>query len=43
METKPQKLIVPWDFSPVTENALKYALKIGAFTKEFTIELIHVV
>lgn len=43
METKPQKLIVPWDFSPVTENALKYALKIGAFSKEFTIELIHVV
>lgn len=43
MESKPQKLIVPWDFSPVTENALKYALKIGSFSKEFSIDLIHVV
>jgi nucleotide-binding universal stress UspA family protein len=43
MEIKPQKLIVPWDFSPVTENALKYALKIGAFAPSFSIDLMHVV
>jgi nucleotide-binding universal stress UspA family protein len=43
MELQPQKLIVPWDFSPVTENALLYALKIGAFTVNFSIDLIHVV
>jgi nucleotide-binding universal stress UspA family protein len=43
MENKLQKLIVPWDFSPVTENALKYALKISAFSNQTAIELIHVV
>jgi nucleotide-binding universal stress UspA family protein len=43
MEEKPQKIIVPWDFSPVTENALKYALKIGEVTKGFSVDLIHVV
>ncbi|MFP4557226.1 MAG: universal stress protein [Bacteroidales bacterium] len=43
MELKSQKLIVPWDFSPVSENALKYAIKIGSFTDEFTIDLIHVI
>jgi len=43
MEIKPQKLIVPWDFSQVTENALKYALKIGAFAPSFSIDLMHVV
>lgn len=43
MEKRFQKLIVPWDFTPVSENALKYALKIGAFAQQFTIDLIHVV
>jgi nucleotide-binding universal stress UspA family protein len=43
MEDRLQRLIVPWDFSPVTENALKYALKIGAFAQQFSIDLIHVV
>jgi len=43
MEMKPQKLIVPWDFSPVSENALLYALKIGAFSKHFSLDLIHVI
>ena len=43
MELKSQKLIVPWDFTPVSENALLYALKIGQFSDQFTIELIHVV
>lgn len=43
MEITNQRLIVPWDFSPVTENALKYALKIGAFSQHYTIDLIHVV
>jgi nucleotide-binding universal stress UspA family protein len=43
MELQPQKLIVPWDFSPVTENALLYALKIGAFSENYSIDLIHVV
>lgn len=43
MEIKSQKLIVPWDFTQVSENALLYALKIGSFTDSFTIDLIHVV
>jgi nucleotide-binding universal stress UspA family protein len=43
MELQCQKLIVPWDFSPVTENALLYALKIGQFSDQFSIDLIHVV
>lgn len=43
MEIKSQKLIVPWDFTQVSENALQYALKIGSFTDSFTIDLIHVV
>ncbi|MDX9769373.1 MAG: universal stress protein [Tenuifilaceae bacterium] len=43
MEIKSQKLIVPWDFTNVSENALLYALKIGSFTDSFTIDLIHVV
>jgi nucleotide-binding universal stress UspA family protein len=43
MEPLNQKLIVPWDFSPVSENALLYALKIGAFSQEFSIDLIHVI
>jgi len=43
MEIKSQKLIVPWDFTKVSENALLYALKIGSFTDSFTIDLIHVV
>lgn len=43
MELQSQKLIVPWDFSPVSENALLFALKIGSFSHEFSIDLIHVV
>jgi nucleotide-binding universal stress UspA family protein len=43
MELKSQKLIVPWDFSPVTENALKYAIRVGSFASEFAIDLIHVI
>ena len=43
MEIKPQKIIVPWDFTPVSENALKYAIKIGSFTEGSTMDLIHVV
>jgi nucleotide-binding universal stress UspA family protein len=43
MELKSQKLIVPWDFSHVSENALLYALKIGSFTDSFSVDLIHVV
>ncbi|MDX9848315.1 MAG: universal stress protein [Tenuifilaceae bacterium] len=43
MEPNSQRLIVPWDFTHVTENALLYALKIGSFTDNFSIDLIHVV
>ncbi len=43
MESTLLKLIVPWDFSPVTENALLYALKISTFSEESSIDLIHVV
>lgn len=43
MELQSQKLIVPWDFTPVSENALLYALKIGQFSDQFSIDLINVV
>lgn len=43
MESKQQKLIVPWDFTPVAENALLYAFKIGAFFENYCIHLIYVV
>lgn len=43
MENVKFRLLVPWDFTPVTENALKYAIKIGSLGTEFIIELIHVV
>lgn len=43
MESKQQKLIVPWDFTHVAENALLYAFKIGAFFENYCINLIHVV
>ncbi len=42
MEDKPQILVVPWDFTPVAENALKYAFKIGELTNNFRVDLIHV-
>lgn len=43
MESKTHKIVVPWDFSPVTENALQYAFRIGEITKDFSIDIIHVV
>ena len=43
MDSKSQKLIVPWDFTNVSENALLYALKIGSFSESFTVDLIYVV
>ena len=43
MESKSQKLVVPWDFTSVSENALLYALKIGSFTDKFSVDLIYVV
>ncbi|MDY0200306.1 MAG: universal stress protein [Bacteroidales bacterium] len=43
MDSKSQKLIVPWDFTSVSENALLYALKIGSFADSFSVELIHVI
>lgn len=43
METKPKLFIIPWDFSPVAENALKHALKLYDVSGEKTeIELVHV-
>ncbi|MGD9977281.1 MAG: universal stress protein [Bacteroidales bacterium] len=44
METKPVKYIVPWDFTPVAENALKYAVKFYAMAESNSeVELVHVV
>lgn len=43
MEDKKYKLVVPWDFSQVSENALKYAVKIGSLAHQYSIDLINVV
>ncbi len=43
MENIKFRFLVPWDFTPVAENALKYAIKIGSLGAEFQVELIHVV
>lgn len=44
METNSFKYLIPWDFTPVAENALKYAVKICALSNcESIIELVHVV
>mgnify|MGYP001164756256 CR=1 FL=1 len=43
MENNPLRMLIPWDFSPVAENALKYAVKIGSLTSSATVELIHVI
>ncbi len=37
------KYLIPWDFTPVAENALKYAIKLAKLAKEpVQIELVHV-
>jgi len=43
MENNALRLLIPWDFTPVAENALKYAVKIGSLTTSATVELIHVI
>lgn len=43
MENNTLRLLIPWDFTPVAENALKYAVKIGSLATASQIELIHVV
>jgi len=43
MENNALRLLIPWDFTPVAENALKYAVKIGSLTTSSTVELIHVI
>ncbi|KAF5066301.1 Universal stress protein family protein [anaerobic digester metagenome] len=43
METTGQRLIIPWDFTPVAENALKYAIKIGSLGSDYIIEIVHVI
>ncbi len=43
MAVKSNKYLIPWDFTPVAENALKYAIKLANLAKEpAQIELIHV-
>lgn len=38
------KYLIPWDFTPVAENALKHAIKLITIAKEpIQIELVHVV
>lgn len=40
---KKLRYLVPWDFTPIAENALKYALKVSADSnQEVQIELVHV-
>jgi len=43
MENNALRLLIPWDFTPVAENALKYAVKIGSLTTSATVELINVI
>ncbi len=43
MENNTLRLLIPWDFSPVAENALKYAVKIGSLAASSQIELIYVI
>jgi len=43
MENTTLRLLIPWDFSPVAENALKYAVKMGALAASSQVELIHVI
>ena len=43
MENNTLRLLIPWDFTPVAENAIKYAVKIGSLQTASTVELIHVI
>ena len=43
MEHNTLRLLIPWDFTPVAENALKYAVKIGSLAASSQIELIYVI
>jgi len=43
MENNTLRLLIPWDFTPVAENALKYAVKIGSLATSSQIELIYVI
>lgn len=43
MENNTLQLLIPWDFTPVAENALKYAVKIGSLAANSQVELIYVI
>lgn len=43
MENNTLRLLIPWDFTPVAENALKYAVKIGSLATNSQLELVHVI
>ncbi|RPH32411.1 MAG: universal stress protein [Bacteroidales bacterium] len=43
MESNALRLLIPWDFSPVAENALMYAVKIGSLAPSVQVELIYVI
>jgi len=43
MENNALRLLIPWDFTPVAENALKYAVKIGSLATSVQVELVHVI
>ncbi|MHC1703373.1 MAG: universal stress protein [Tenuifilaceae bacterium] len=43
MENNTLRLLIPWDFTPVAENALKYSIKIGSLGVNSQIELINVI
>ena len=43
MEKALLRIVIPWDFTPVAENALKYALAICRSRENYRIDLVHVI
>jgi len=43
MEKTLLRIVIPWDFTPVAENALKYAIATCKYRENYRIDLVHVV
>ena len=43
MEKTLLRIVIPWDFTPVAENALKYAITTCKSRENYRIDLVHVV
>ena len=43
MEKTLLRIVIPWDFTPVAENALKYALATCKSRENYRIDLVHVI